>query len=178
MTRSKKGRLTGDARKEINERRARDAIDGKTTDVEFARVTKILGANHVRVSLPSSHGQVELSARIPNIFARRGATPITTRDVVTIYVGKDFDVDADDIGKAHYDITSILTNRQAYDLSIAGTIPKWMVYDDASAADEKHDTFDFDYGEEDVEEEEEAKPAKTESRKKYIEEDDVDIDDI
>lgn len=187
MARSKKGRLTGGARKEINDRRAQDAINGLSSDIAFGRVTKILGANHVRVALPSTHTPVEVSARIPNIFARRGATPITSRDVVTIYVGKDFDVDGGDFANAHFDITSILTNKQAYDLYKEGTLPKWMVHEEGTTvADDSDDGgFEFDYSTtpDDTEETVVAK-SKTDPRKPKrpeIDEDDndeVNIDDI
>ncbi len=149
MPRSKKGRITGAARKEINERRAADAIHGKAEGVMFARVTKMTGANHVRVAIPCKHGSKELSARIPNIYARRGATPITTRDVVTIYVGPDFDPDSDaPKASEHFDITAVLTLRQAHDLKKDGTIPDWMIADGGEAAAGKPEAaggFEFDY---------------------------------
>ena len=148
MPRSKKGRISGTVRKEINERRAADAIHGRADGVAFARVTKMTGANHVRVAIASKHGQKELSARIPNIFARRGATPITTRDVVTVYVGRDFDPD-NYVPKAseHFDIAAVLTVRQAHELRKSGAIPDWMVVEGEETAS-KHEGgggFEFDY---------------------------------
>jgi hypothetical protein len=144
--RSKKGRLAGGARKEINESRASDAIatvfmsetelarKGKAIDFVFGRVTKLTGANHIRVAIPAKRGSQEVPARIPNIFARRGATPITTRSVVTIYTGEDFDPDDKEVtGTVHFDVTSILTDRQVADLKKAGLIPDWMTAFDASA---------------------------------------------
>lgn len=169
MPRSKKGRLSGSARKEINERRSGDivgdiitayrrrAVDpskpmdiGAAAEQAFARITKITGANHVRVAVPSKHGHKEFIARIPNVFARRGATPITTRDVVTIYVGKDFDPDVV-VPKSseHFDITSVLSNSQIQQLKTFGVIPEWMVHDDAAAAAAgkvAEAGFEFDYG--------------------------------
>jgi translation initiation factor IF-1 len=178
MGRSKKGRLTGAARKEINDRRARDAIDGVATDVAFARVTKILGSNHLRVMLPSDHAPVEVSARIPNILARRGATPITVRDVVTIYVGNDFDVNANDFATAHFDITSILTGRQAYNLYKDGLIPKWMVHEEGRDIDHvDEDGFEFDHSGA-VEEDAPAQPRRSRPAEPAEVDDDVDIDDI
>lgn len=147
MPHSKKGRLAGGARKEINEARATEAVSiafmseaertrkGKRVDFAFGRVTKITGANHVRVAIPAKHGNREVLTRIPNIFTRRGATPITTRSIVTIYTGEDFDADAKDlIGTEHFDITSILTDRQVADLKKIGAIPEWMTNTDATAA--------------------------------------------
>lgn len=140
MPRSKKGRLAGGARKEINETRATEAVHAMlmsdkerakksvVVDFVFGRVTKMTGANHVRVAIASKHGSREVAARIPNIFARRGATPITTRSVVTLHTGPDFDPDSKstDIAAEHYDITSILTERMVTDLIRSALIPDWM----------------------------------------------------
>lgn len=168
MPRSKKGRLSGSARKEINERRAGDIVGdiitayrrrgadpskpvdlGAADELAFARITKMTGANHVRVAVPSKHGHKELIARIPNIYARRGSTPITTRDVVTIYVGKDFNPDEVlSVSTSHFDITSVLSNTQAQQLKKLGVIPEWMVRDDAAcaAAGKAAEVgFEFDY---------------------------------
>jgi hypothetical protein len=147
MPHSKKGRLAGGARKEINESRAAEAVSiafmsvaertrkAKVLDFVFGRVTKMTGANHVRVAIVAKHGTREIPARIPNIFARRGATPITTRSIVTIYTGADFDPDEKDlVGAEHFDITSILTDRQIADLKKIGAIPDWMTNSDATAA--------------------------------------------
>jgi hypothetical protein len=153
MPRSKKGRLSGTARKEINERRAADAVSGRADGVIFARVTKMTGANHVRVAIDSRHGARELIARIPNIFARRGATPITIRDIVSIYVGPDFNPDAPPVTKSteHFDITAVLTARQANALVGEGVIPSWMLHEDAASAaigkEVAEAGFVFDYGE-------------------------------
>jgi hypothetical protein len=105
--------------------RAKKAV---VVDFVFGRVTKMTGANHVRVAIAAKHGSREIAARIPNIFARRGATPITTRSVVTVYTGPDFDPDVRSIETAaeHYDITSILTERQVTDLIRSALIPEWM----------------------------------------------------
>jgi hypothetical protein len=142
---SKKGRLAGGARKEINEGRASDAVSiafmseaertrkKEVVDFVFGRITKITGANHVRVAIPAKKGSREVPARIPNIYTRRGATPITTRSVVTIYTGEDFDPDDKEVtGTVHFDVTSILTDRQVADLKKAGLIPEWMTTTDAS----------------------------------------------
>jgi len=87
MPRSKKGRISGTKRQELNSQRASAAINGKTDGVTFARITKMIGQGHVKVAIPYKHGIKELSARIPNVLGRRGATPITAKDVVAIYVG-------------------------------------------------------------------------------------------
>jgi hypothetical protein len=119
--------------------------------VAFARVTKMVGANHVTVNIDTKHGPKELRARIPNIFARRGATPVTVRDVVAIEVGKDFDPDdaknpirTSDL----FDIKAILTSKQVYKLKQAGEIPAWMSSEstDATGASKaEEEGFEFDH---------------------------------
>ena len=151
MPRSKKGRISGAARKELNARRAGDAVSGRADGITFARVTKMTGSGHCRVAVQGKFGPKELHARIPNVLGRRGATPITTKDVVSIYVGPDFNPNEDPIGStAHFDITSILTQKQAYVLMKAGEIPEWMTHDanpdagSGTAADTGG--FEFDHG--------------------------------
>jgi len=173
MPHSKKGRLAGGARKEINESRASDAVTiafmseaerarkGKTLDFVFGRVTKMTGANHVRVAIAARKGTREIAARIPNIFARRGATPICTRTIVTIYTGVDFDPDkrSECTAVEHYDITSILTDRQVADLKKAGLIPDWMTTSDVEDSKAgKVDEVGFEWY---TGEEEEKKAEKT-----------------
>jgi hypothetical protein len=150
MPKSKKGRLSGGARKELNERRATDAVHGLAKDVAFARVTKMVGAGHVRAAVECRHGQKELLARIPNVLGRRGATPITTNSVVALYVGPGFDPNEAIGASDHFDITAVLSPRQAYALSKNGTIPGWMfdsatIDGDSSAKKDDEDGFEFDY---------------------------------
>lgn len=160
MPRSKKGRLSGSMRKELNERRAADAVSGRADGIMFARVHKMTGSGHILVLVPSKQGNRELKARIPNILGRRGSTPITTKDIVSIYVGPDFDINTDLSSNDHFDVTSILTHRQAYKLSEEGHIPKWMLVD--ASADGAKDSvaeaaggFEFDYSTSKVDEEDE-----------------------
>ncbi len=170
MPRSKKGRLAGGARKEINESRATEAVSvafmsdkerakkATVVDFVFGRVTKITGANHVRVAIESRHGPKEIVARIPNIFARRGATPITTRSVVTIHTGPDYNPDVKSVETAveHFDITSILTERQVTDLVKSAIIPEWMKNVDVTpGVSAKSDMEGFVFGEPDDDDDEE-----------------------
>ena len=190
MPKSKKGRLSGGARKELNDRRSDDAVTGKTEGIAFARVTRMLGANHVSVAIEAKHGQRELRARIPNVLARRGATPITTRDVVALFVGEDFDPNADFPAGTSFDITAVLSPRQVYKLKTAGKIPAWMSVDTGSAdaaAEGGADGFEFDYSggaaaagaEEDTEESGSDSSAPKFSRKAALDaKDEVDIDAI
>lgn len=166
MPRSKKGRLAGGARKEINESRAFEALSvalmseaertrkKKIVDFVFGRVTKMTGGNHVRASIDSKRGPREVAARIPNIFGRRGATPITTRSVVCLYTGEDFDPDtrSDDTAAEHFDIICIFTERQVSDLKAAGAIPEWMAAldaDDSKAGKADDLGFEWDYSADD-----------------------------
>ncbi len=141
-SKSKKGRLAGGVRKEINEKRSEEAIDrllspSKATDtpldVRIGRVTKILGANHVRVAIESKHGAKELIARIPNYLTKRGATPISTRSVVIVYTGPEYDPEeASRPGERapQFDIVSCLTTRQISDIAKANAVPSWMLAND------------------------------------------------
>lgn len=129
MPRSKKGRISGTKRQELNSQRAAAAINGKTEGVTFARVTKMVGQGHVTVAIPYKHGIKELHARIPNVLGRRGATPITAKDVVAIYVGEGYNPDAPSTPNEHFDIIAILTPKQAYSLKKDGIIPDWMTND-------------------------------------------------
>ena len=129
MPRSKKGRISGTKRQELNSQRAAAAINGKTDGVTFARVTKMVGQGHVTVAIPYKHGIKELHARIPNVLGRRGATPITAKDIVAIYVGEGYDPDAPTATNEHFDIVAILKPKQAYSLKKDGIIPEWMTND-------------------------------------------------
>ena len=188
MPRSKKGRLSGGARKELNERRAANAVNGKADGIAFGRVTKMLGAGHVTVSLNSKHGPKDLIARIPNVLGRKGATPITTRDVVTIYVGTEFNVDEPIKATDMFEITAVLSQKQAYNLKQDGIIPTWMMSEDGEKAADKEDEaggFEFDYDEAKEGEEETDRPGFSRKAardavdaKSSSDEDDLNIDDI
>ncbi len=210
MPHCKKGRLAGGARKEINETRAAEAVaiafmsdaervrKSKVLDFVFGRVTKMTGANHVRVAIAAKRGTREIAARIPNIFARRGATPIGTTNIVSVYTGPDFDPDgrSECTAAEHYDITSILTARQVADLRKAGIIPDWMTTTDVEDSKAgKVDDVGFEWYRGGDEEKEDAKDgdaaaaaaagagfSRKDSRRAAVgggdDDDDIDIDDI
>jgi len=165
MPKSKKGRISGTKRQEINEQRAAAAISGRLDGIAFARVTKMLGQAHVKVAIEYKHGMKELNARIPNVLGRRGATPITTNDIVAIEVGIGYDPDTPSSPGEHFDIKTILTKKQAYKLKEDGLIPDWMVndIDGDKSADAKDGGFEFDYnetkGEDDDSDEDEEEDA-------------------
>jgi hypothetical protein len=139
-----KGKLSGSARKEINQRRAAEIARGKPDDTAFGRVTKLLGHNHVLVAIPTKTASKEIRVRITNLFQKKGATPITTRDIVAIFVGKDFNPD-EITPTDQFDITAILTTKQASQLVQSGDIPRWMVHADVCSGGAAH-TAEETYG--------------------------------
>jgi hypothetical protein len=130
MGRGKKGKLSGAVRREINQRRATDAVSGKAQDIVFGRVTKLLGQNHIMVAIESKHGPKEIRVRMPNMFLKKGATPVTTREVVSVYVGPEFDPNDTIKPTDQFDITAILTVKQAGELVESGSLPRWMVHEE------------------------------------------------
>ena len=170
MPSSKKGRLSGGARKELNERRGGDIVTAHldaitkkriVLDTAFARVTKHVGVNHVQVTLPARHGSLGLHVRIPNIFTRKGATPITTRSIVSIYVGPDFDsMDYTPSKGDLFDIVALIGAKDVTRLTKAGLIPEWMLrMEDVAAAAKSGEDLGFVFEDEDEDEDEEAGAA-------------------
>ncbi len=152
-----KGKLSGAARKEINQPRAADVVKEMSSDTSFGRVTKLLGFNHIMVAIQGKSGPKEIRVRIPKLFTKKGATPITTRDVVALFVGEEFDpeeVKSTDI----FDITAILTVKQANDMVHSGDLPRWMVHDEVTSGHIKTEAdgsgWEFGYSEEKGAEEE------------------------
>lgn len=199
MPRSKKGRLSGGARKEINARRSTDIVNGaiqkakatthiatKADGMLFARVTKIIDTNHAIVAIQTRRGPKELRAEIPPLLSKRGATPLSTGFLVAVFFGVDFDPDVDAIRPAdHFGIETIIDKKQAYALQEAKIIPSWMVQDvdKQEAAGSKEAGFEFDYSGGGGEEDEEISDSK---KKKVVstvveaadEDAEVDVDDI
>jgi hypothetical protein len=173
MPSSKKGRLSGAARKELNSARCADIINahfdakakkkGVVLDTTFARVTKHLGINHVHVAIPGEHGATELRARIPNIFTRKGATPISTRSIVAVYVGTEFDAKTYVAGRSDiFDIVGVLDAKEVARLTKAEIIPEWMSRSEdvaAAAAGGLEEDLGFVFEEEDAEDEDDAGKA-------------------
>jgi hypothetical protein len=126
MANSKKGRMSGAARKEMNRKASSDAVEGRMIGITFARVTRMVGENHIRVAIPCKTGYKEFMARIPNKFGKKGSTPLTTNSIVSIFVGEQFDPNDTIPENTHFDVTSILDDKQAYQLVKDGTIPSWM----------------------------------------------------
>jgi hypothetical protein len=122
---SKKGRLAGATRREVNEQRIAKIVDGKLEGTTYARVVKVLGGNHLRVAIDSRSGVKEVLVRIPGLFLKKGATPLAPDTVVSIFVGKDFNPNVDLKGEM-FDLIAILSQKQALFLEDEGKIPSWM----------------------------------------------------
>ena len=200
MPRSKKGRLSGGARKEINARRANDIVLGailaskpvksdarpdpavealkqKAAGMLFARVSKIIDTNHAIVAIDTRRGPKELRAEIPPLLSKRGATPISAGFMVAVFFGKDFNPDVDEIRSAdHFGIETIIEKKQAYSLQKEGLVPSWMVQDidKVETITDKESGFEFDYSERAGDEDDDS----SEDGKARDDDKDIDIDDI
>lgn len=123
--RSKKGRLAGAARTEINEQRIAKIVDGAREGTIYARITKMLGGNHLRAAVHTPRGPQEVMVRIVSLFRKRGVTPLEVDGIVALDVGKDFNpmrVREDMM----FDLTAVLSKKQALFLGTEGTLPAWM----------------------------------------------------
>jgi len=185
---SKKGRLAAPRREELNEERSQTEVTaalaakerGGKTDTMFARVTGHLGMGRVKARLPTGKDSVEIYIQIPNVFGRKGVTPINSQTVVAVYVGLDFDPLAFD-SSVHFKMTSILNDMQAGQLVEAEVIPSWMTStaDPADAAAKgEEEAYVFDYSgvkegedEDEESEDEESGDSKEEKDKDSSEED-------
>ena len=169
MARSKKGRLTGGKRKEVNENRIAKILSGDVRDIAYARVRKHLGSGRVLAAIDTKHGPKEIQAQIPNVFGRKGSTPINSTTVVTIIVGEDFDPDTDITASSHFKVECILSDDQARTLSRKGLVPDWMLIIDAAdaasaaAAAEELYTFEASDDEEEDGDSDESKEAESNS---------------
>jgi hypothetical protein len=125
-SKSRKGKISGSARKEINASRVSKILE-QGEGYLFARVVKHLGMGRVEVNIATPRGAVKtLRAQIPLVFSRKGATPINSTTVVSIFAGKDFDSEKEIDPKTHFKIEAILKDSEAYDLKEDGRIPAWM----------------------------------------------------
>ena len=159
-------KISGSKRKELNELRSADAIAGRAEGILFARVVKLLGNGQVHVVIPTErNGPKTLLVRLPRLFGKRGSTPLSTTNIVSIFVGVDFDPNKDlkpgdaVVTDYMFDITAILDDKSAQKLAAEKIIPEWMVK--SGTADTKAITVDegFMFGEVSDEEEEETAPA-------------------
>jgi len=171
-----KGRVSGAKRQELNGNRTSKILETGSEEHSFARIIKHLGMGRVSAMVAGPRGApTQIVLQIPKIFGRKGSTPITSSSVVTVYVGAGFNPETDYDPKTHFQITSILTEKQAYELKEEGTIPEWMTTVDKATEDagKKEEAFEFDRlgatkegDEEDEEDEdEESKSSEEESNK-------------
>ena len=146
MPSSKKGRLSGAMRKEINARTVDSAI--KSEDVIFGRMNKHFGNGRVEVLIEDERGgKKPVQAHIRRVLTKRGSTPITTNDIVGI-TSRDYESRLG-TDKMTYDLICVLDRKSAATLEKEGKIPKWMlVITDAKSGDAKDggELFEFDYG--------------------------------
>jgi translation initiation factor IF-1 len=134
---SKKGRLTGGKRKELNQKIVNSVMEGDTEDIVFGRVLKHLGAGNIRVVLANKR---EAIAKIRNILARRGSTPIVGGDIV-ILSGRDFETKAED--DMRYDVMGVMNRHESAKLEKSGQIPSWMLISADASEETEADIFDF-----------------------------------
>ena len=129
---TKKGRLNGTARKELNMAASHAVVDkavvGTNEDSVFGRITKIWGNGHCEALV--QHGSVRVTlhkVRIPkNRLGKKGSTPINTTTVVSIFVGKDF-APSQVRNTDQFDITSILDDKQVRMLVKEKLAPSWFM---------------------------------------------------
>lgn len=145
---SKKGRLTGGKRKELNQKVVNSVLDGDVEDAVFARVIKHLGAGNLRVILSNKR---EAIAKIRNVLARRGSTPIVSGDIV-ILSGRDFETKASD--ETRYDVLGVMNRHESAKLEKAGEIPSWMLVTAEADGNQTEDIFDYSEVKEENEDEE------------------------
>ena len=167
MGRSKKGRLTGGKRQEVNENRIAKILSGEVKDIAYARVRKHLGSGRVLAAIDTKHGPKEIQAQIPNVFGRKGSTPINSTTVVTIVVGDEFDPEKDITASSHFKVECILSDDQARTLSRKGLVPDWMLIidaaDAASAAAAAEELYTFAASDDDEEDSETSGEAESNS---------------
>jgi hypothetical protein len=145
---SKKGRLTGAQRKQMNKDIVSAVMEEETEDLIFGKVLRHLGNGHVSVMIPAIHPDGSMSlrkegiAKIKTALSRRGSTPIAADDIV-ILSGRDFETTAKE--NPHLDLIGILTRGEAAKLEKEGRIQSWMMQsgekiDETAVSD---DIFDY-----------------------------------
>ena len=158
-------KISGAKRKELNEKRAADAVSGRTEGILFGRVIKLLGNGQVHIVIHTTRlGPKTLLVRLPRVFGKRGSTPLSTSNIVSVFVGKEFNPDKDltsgDAVVTNYlfDITSILDDKSAQRLVTDGIIPEWMLKSGTTGTTELQNDDGFIFCESDSEDE--KAPAK------------------
>lgn len=138
---SKKGRLTGGQRKEMNQRVVNAVLEEVSDEILFGRVLRHLGQGHIQIILDDKREGI---AKIRTALSRRGSTPIVADDIV-IMSRRDFETKVGE--KPRFDVLGIMTRAEASKLEKTGRIPSWFLQSaegmerGAEAADE--DVFDY-----------------------------------
>jgi hypothetical protein len=158
-------KISGAKRKELNEKRAIAAVSGHAEGILFGRVIKLLGNGQVHIVIHTNRlGPKTLLVRLPRVFGKRGSTPLSTSNIVSVFVGKEFNPDKDltsgDAVVTNYlfDITSILDDKSAQRLVTDGIIPEWMLKSGTTGTTELQNDDGFIFCESDSEDE--KAPAK------------------
>jgi hypothetical protein len=147
---SKKGRLSGEARKAINAKTIESVFDAE--DVVFGRMSKHYGNGRVEVVIEDERdgektgGKKIVQAHIRRVLCKRGATPITSSDIVGLTT-REYEKGGDS-SKTNYDLICVFDRKSVSSLEKEGKIPKWMtVVGDCKSAETKDFTemFEFDY---------------------------------
>jgi hypothetical protein len=151
-------KISGAKRKELNEKRASAAVSGRAEGILFGRVIKLLGNGQVHIIIHTDRlGPKTLLVRLPRVFGKRGSTPLSTSNIVSIFVGKEFNPDKDLIsGDAVvtnylFDITSIIDDKSAQILVSEGIIPEWMIKSGTTDATKLTNDDGFVFGDSDSE---------------------------
>ena len=149
---SKKGRITGEQRKQMNARVVSSVLEDTSEDIIFGRVLRHLGQGHVRVILADKREGI---AKIRTALARRGSTPIVSDDIVVLG-SRDFETHADT--KLRFDLLAVLSRADASKLEKAGRIPSWFLQsidgEGRIREEEGGDLFDYSEVKEESEDEE------------------------
>jgi len=158
-------KISGAKRKELNEKRATDAISGRVEGILFGRVIKLLGNGQVHVVIHTERvGPKTLLVRLPRVFGKRGSTPLSNTSIVSFFAGKEFDPNIElkpgDTVVTDYlfDITSIIDDKVAQRLVTDGIIPEWMLKSGTTGTTELQNDDGFIFCESDSDDE--KAPAK------------------
>lgn len=142
---TKKGRLSGEARKAINAKTVEDAIDSE--HVIFGRVSKHLGMGRVEVLVNDRLGSKRpVQAHIRKVLCKRGSTPITTSDIVGL-TPREYESSAGTLD-AKFDLICILDRKNISRLEKEGRIQTWMLatsVDSIEGAEIAEVGYEFDY---------------------------------
>lgn len=136
---SKKGRLTGGQRKEMNQRVVNSVLEDTSEDILFGRVLRHLGQGNILIVLDNKREGI---AKIRTALSRRGSTPIVADDVVILSC-RDFETKAGE--KPRFDVLGIMTRTEASKLEKAGRIPSWFLQsaEGLERGTTEEDVFDF-----------------------------------